>query len=66
MFADARKLRLAGFAIHWLRPKSKAPLKTNWANASIMSAAQLKDTYREGRNVGVRLGHSPVRAASRG
>lgn len=56
MIADAKKLRKAGFAIHWLRPNEKAPIRKNWSTASVMSVAQLKDTWREGRNIGVRLG----------
>jgi hypothetical protein len=49
-------LAKAGFALHWLHPKSKRPIGTDWANKPVASLSDLKRTYRDGNNVGVRLG----------
>ncbi len=49
-------LRERGFAVHWLRGKSKAPVDTGWATAPIQTTAQLERTYRDGYNVGFRPG----------
>lgn len=47
----------AGAACHWLRPRSKAPLSEGgWSTAPVASASYLTRTYREGYNVGIRLG----------
>lgn len=52
----ARAMVSLGFACHWLRARSKAPVG-NWADsASRKSWAELKAEYRPGYNVGVRLG----------
>ena len=46
----------AGFALHWLRPRSKAPIADGWSTAPVASCDDLRATWREGYNVGVRLG----------
>lgn len=56
MLNEAERLARLGFAIHWLHPKSKRPVGDNWSTASVMSIERLRATWRDGRNVGVRLG----------
>lgn len=46
-----------GYAMHWLRPRSKAPVENGWSTAPIATADDLRSTYRNGLNIGVRLGH---------
>jgi hypothetical protein len=58
MLLDAAlTLRQSGYAVHWLRPHSKAPILRDWAQAPIASPDDLRGTYRPGYNVGVRCGH---------
>jgi hypothetical protein len=45
-----------GFAIHWLKPRSKAPIGDDWSKKPVASLDALKQQYRDGMNVGVRLG----------
>lgn len=52
----ATELRAAGFALHWLRPRSKAPINKDWSEAPVLSAAELRSSHRAGNNLGVRLG----------
>lgn len=46
----------AGFALHWLKPRSKAPLTDGWSRAPVPDPDGLRRTYKQGYNVGVRLG----------
>ncbi|MGR9169646.1 DUF5906 domain-containing protein [Rhizobium sp. KDH_Rht_773_N] len=50
------RLAEAGFALQWLHPKSKRPIGNDWAAKPVASLSDLKRTYRDGNNVGVRLG----------
>ena len=52
----------AGFALHWLRPRSKAPINKDWSTASVALPDVLNASYQAGYNVGVRLGE-PSRVA---
>jgi hypothetical protein len=45
-----------GFAVHWLRTRSKAPLLKQWSTAPVLTPAQVRAGWKPGRNVGVRLG----------
>jgi predicted P-loop ATPase len=56
VLTEAKRLYRLGFAIHWLRPKSKRPVETKWTTGPRKSWAELEQTYREGYNLGVRLG----------
>lgn len=56
VFREAKRLHNLGFAIHWLHPNSKRPVETGWTTGPRKTWQQLKDTYREDYNVGVRLG----------
>lgn len=56
-------LRESGIALHWLRPKSKAPVAKEWSSQPVASAADLQRTFVAGYNLGARLGEpsrSPV------
>lgn len=55
-FKELTRLYHLGFALHWCRARSKAPLEARWASGPRRTIKELKDTYRAGSNVGVRLG----------
>ena len=60
--SDLKKLYEIGFALHWLRPHSKAPIKSGWAIAPKQTIIELIDEFRPGFNPGVKLGaHSIVK-----
>lgn len=46
----------AGAALHWLRPRSKAPIASGWSTAPRASLDDLRAAYVDGCNVGIRLG----------
>ncbi len=46
----------AGFALHWLRPKSKMPVNAGWTKGPRATLRQLKDEAESTFNIGVRLG----------
>jgi len=46
----------AGAALHWLKPKSKAPADEGWSTAPVNDFAALKRKYETGQNIGIRLG----------
>lgn len=54
--AEAKRLYDLGFAIHWLKKKSKAPVKSGWTTGPREPWANLVKGHVEGYNVGVRLG----------
>lgn len=56
MISQAERLAEAGFALHWLHPKSKRPIGRDWSEKPVLSFPRLRQTYREGNNLGVRLG----------
>ncbi|AEG53177.1 DUF5906 domain-containing protein [Sinorhizobium meliloti] len=56
MLDQIERLARAGFAIHWLHPKQKRPIGENWSTKPVLTLEQLKKTYKDGNNVGVRLG----------
>jgi len=56
MLKQAIALRKQGYAIHWLRPGSKIPVASGWADAPVMDVNQLKATYQPGYNLGFRPG----------
>lgn len=55
-FKEIKRLHKLGWAIHWLKPKSKVPLLSGWTKGTRATLKELKELYREGFNVGVRLG----------
>lgn len=56
MMQEIERLAKAGFALHWLHPRSKAPIGNDWSDKPVAGWAKLKDTYKPGNNVGARLG----------
>lgn len=58
MLKQARSLYDLGFAIIWLKPKSKMPVKSGWTTGPRDSWESLKKDYRTGYNIGVRLGRA--------
>ncbi len=45
-----------GAALHWLRPRGKAPRDDAWSTAPVHTADTLRADYRAGANIGIRLG----------
>lgn len=56
LLEEARRLHALGFAIHWLRPRSKIPLEKGWTTGPRKDWEYLRSSYAPGFNVGVRLG----------
>lgn len=56
MLKEALRLRKLGFAVHWLRPQTKIPLASAWAEAPLMNESELKASYQPGCNLGFRAG----------
>lgn len=56
MIGEGKRLYKLGMAIHWLKANSKQPLESGWTKGERKTWQELKDTYRYGLNVGVRLG----------
>lgn len=56
VLVEARRLYVLGLAVHWLHPKSKRPIESGWTQGERKTWKYLKETYKEGFNVGVRLG----------
>lgn len=57
---EAERLHKLGFAILWIKPKSKAPVKPKWTTGPREEWAALKSSFRPEFNVGVRLGAPSV------
>lgn len=46
-----------GFAVHLLKPRSKAPaMGAGWSTQSVLSVEELEEQYKKGQGFGVRLG----------
>lgn len=56
MLEQIEDLVEAGWAVHLLKPESKAPVGNDWSKAPVLNYDQLVMRYRDGMNVGVRLG----------
>jgi len=46
----------AGFACHWLHPKTKRPIGDEWSSKPVATIEDLRRTHAPGNNLGVRLG----------
>lgn len=57
-FQEIKELYGLGFAIHYLRPNSKIPLKTGWTKGPRQDLLSLKKEYDKNLNLGVRLGEA--------
>lgn len=55
---ESERLYGLGFAIHWVRPKSKVPVESGWTTGKRHPWNYLQKTYSDGLNVGVRLGEA--------
>lgn len=53
---EVKSLYEMGFAIHWIKPKSKKPVNDKWTTGERDPWSLLQKTFRRGMNVGVRLG----------
>jgi predicted P-loop ATPase len=49
-------LRAAGFALHWLHPKTKRPIGDDWSTKPVATLDSLRRRHQAGNNLGVRLG----------
>lgn len=56
MLKEAITLRRAGFSVIWLAKRSKMPVHKNWTGRETMSVDDLRSSYINGYNAGVRLG----------
>lgn len=65
MISEIKRLHALGFALHWLHPNSKRPIESGWTTGPRKSLKELRSTYREGMNLGVRLG-TPSKIADAG
>ena len=45
-----------GCAVHWLRPRDKMPVAREWSTAPVHTSETLTAEYRDGANLGIRLG----------
>lgn len=55
---EAGRLHALGWAVLWLHPKAKNPIESGWTKGPGAGWDYLKNSYREGNNVGVRLGEA--------
>jgi len=58
MLNEAKRLYDLGFAVHWLRPNSKAPLNSKWTTGPRDKWPALEKAYRPGYGLGVRTGEA--------
>lgn len=55
---EAKRLYDLGWAVHWIKPGSKAPVKAGWNGPTRDDWRTVKADYRGGYGLGVRLGQS--------
>lgn len=55
---DLKGLYDLGFAVHLLKPRSKAPLESRWTTGARKTWKELDSAFQPGMNVGVRLGQA--------
>ena len=60
MLNAAKELSDLGFALHWLKPKSKIPWNMEWSKLPFLPFDKLQKTYVKGSNIGARLGEPSV------
>lgn len=56
MLDEIAPLVEAGASIIWLHERSKAPIGNDWSSRPTKTLTQLEKAYRDGNNVGIRLG----------
>ena len=45
-----------GVSVHWLHPKTKRPIGDDWSTKPFNLPHMLRNSYRPGNNLGIRLG----------
>jgi predicted P-loop ATPase len=55
---ELKRLHAHGFALHWLKPRSKMPVEAGWTKGPRLDWETFKNKYQKGYNVGVRLGQA--------
>lgn len=58
MLKTAKSFYRQGFAIHWLKEKSKLPVESKWTTGPRKNLKGLIGSYRKGFNIGTRLGEA--------
>ncbi len=58
MLKEAKRLYDLGFAVHWIKPGSKAPVKSGWSSPTRDRWAVVEREYKKGYGLGVRMGES--------
>lgn len=58
MLKEAQRLHSLGFGLHWLKPRSKVPVKAGWSGPRRDPWDQLQREYQEGYGLGVRMGEA--------
>lgn len=53
---EVERLHALGFALHWIKPKSKMPVESGWTTGPRKNLKELTRAYKKGFNIGVRLG----------
>lgn len=56
VLTEAKRLWDLGWHVHWIRPNSKAPVRSGWSKGERESWEQLAKTYQLGMGLGVRMG----------
>ncbi len=56
ILSESERLYRLGFALLWLHPKSKRPVRSGWTSGPRESWEKFRASYQEGYNVGVRTG----------
>lgn len=56
MLDEAKRLYDLGFAVHWIKQGSKAPVKRGWSSGTKDDWEEIKNSYVLGYGLGVRMG----------
>ena len=65
MLNNIKPLAEEGASLIWLHRGEKRPIGSDWSKKPTMTWAQLKKTYRDGNNVGVRHGQPSLMGGGR-
>ncbi len=58
MLKEAKRLYDLGLAVHWIKPNSKAPVKSGWSGPKRDNWGVVQREYQRSYGLGVRLGES--------
>lgn len=56
MLGEIAPLVEMGAAVHWLHARAKNPINNAWSTAPVATMDELRATYRDGYNAGIRFG----------